>query len=186
MTLTEVIEALDKLRTESCMKFYSIGKLLKQVKEEKTYQERYRTFDEFLTREHWSKEGYMLMSIVDTFPNIESHLGKRIGYFKLRVMLPVARHSTDEQKKRMLKMAEVRSCQKLREDLAPFRERLHLPNISATLSFGVCDKELRNSVMEKLDTLMKAHNLHGSKAEALEILLQELINEMERGVAENE
>ena len=79
MTLQEVIEALDKLRTESCMKFYSIGKLLKQVKEEKTYQERYRTFDEFLTREHWSKEGYMLMSIVDTFPNIESHLGKRIG-----------------------------------------------------------------------------------------------------------
>jgi len=185
MTLTEVIEALDKLRTESCMKFYSIGKLLKQVKEEKTYQERYRTFDEFLTREHWGKEGYMLMSIVDTFPNIESHLGKRIGYFKLRVMLPVARHSTDEQKKRMLKMAEVRSCQKLREDLAPFRERLHLPDINATLSFGICDRELLEAVRDKLKRLMEAYNLQGSKPEALDFLLQELINGLDRGVIEN-
>ena len=178
MNLTEAIESLEKLRAEACIKFYTIGKLLKQIKEDETYKERYQSFDDFLTREGWHKEGYALISIVNTFPSIENRIGKRIGYFKLRTMLPVARHSTDEQKKQMLKMAEIRSCKALKEELEPMREKLHLPQINATLSFGVCDAELRNSVMEKLEKLMERHALKGSKPEALDFLLTDLINDL--------
>ena len=85
----------------------------------------------------------------------------------------------------MLKMAEIRSCKALKEELEPLREKLHLPQTNATLSFGVCDAELRNSIMEKLEKLMERHNLHGSKAEAIEVFLQDLINDLEKGVIEN-
>jgi len=186
MDLTESIKTLEQLRQDACLKFYSIGKLLKQIKENETYKERYQTFEDFLTREGWSKEGYILISIVNTFPSIESRIGKRIGYFKLRVMLPVARHATETQRKQMLKMAEIRSCKALKEELEPLREKLHLPQINATLSFGVCDAELRNSIMEKLEKLMERHNLHGTKAEALDMLLSDLINSLDKDIVQNE
>ena len=186
MDLTESIKTLEQLRQDACLKFYSIGKLLKQIKENETYKERYQTFEDFLTREGWSKEGYILISIVNTFPSIESRIGKRIGYFKLRVMLPVARHATETQRKQMLKMAEIRSCKALKEELEPLREKLHLPQINATLSFGVCDAELRNSIMEKLEKLMERHNLHGTKSEALDMLLSDLINSLDKDIVQNE
>ena len=186
MTLEESIIALEKLRVNACLSFYNIGKLLKQVNEDKSYVERYRTFDEFLEREGWSKEGYALIAIVETFPALESHIGKRLGYFKLRTMLPVARHASEPEKRQMLKMAEIRSCKALREALDPFRQKLHLPLINSTLSFGVCNTELRTGVLKKLEILMQSHNLHVSKVEALDLLLTELINNLDKGVIENE